>query len=213
VDRKDDFRIATGRQCANGVAHRPHRLTVTFAAVQGEQDPTRARAPNGGPAPPRTLDRPEQRVDHGVPRHVHPFVGDGFGDQVLSAAACRAEVQRGDPRHDAAVELFGERCVAIPGSQAGLDVRDRGHLVEAGQRSAHRRRCISLHDDPVGRELAERLAETAHELGRQIREPLLRPHHTEVQVGRELELREHLIEQLAVLPGGDHDRLCAARPP
>ena len=96
----------------------------------------------------RSLDSPEQGVDHGVAGHVDPSAA-----RLRRAGSPRSpESGRSGGRragHEPAVGLLGERRPSVARPETGLDVGDRYAVVEPSERAAERRRRVALDDHPI----------------------------------------------------------------
>ena len=141
----------------------------------------------------------EQRVDDGVARQEDLLAGHVLGLERPGGPPRRDEVGGGDEIHDAAVHLLGKRMLEVARAQPGLDVADADAPVERGERRAHRRRRVALHEEPVGLLAGEHRVEAGEDARGELVRRLVGPHQVEVDVGREREEREHLVEHLAML--------------
>ena len=120
---------------------------------------------------------------------------------------------------DPAVRLLGPWRIEIPRAQAGLDMADRHAAVVAREACGERGRGVAVDEDHVGPGRLEDGLQAAQDERGHLREILAGPHHVEVEVGRDPEERQHLVEHLAMLgghadarrearvgPQGEHDR-------
>ena len=83
--------------------------------------------------------------------------------------------------------------------------------VERGERGDHGGRGIPLDEDGVRLSLLKRCVEPFHRLGREPGECLIGLHEIKVEVWRNAECPQHLIEHLPVLTCRTNDRLGAVR--
>ena len=112
-----------------------------------------------------------------------------------------------DDRRQSPIRLFRKRVLQIAATQPGLDVGDRDPGVKGRQRSGEGRCRVALHDDQVrpicGEATGHLLEHAAGQLGKR----LIGAHQIQIDVGRDLEQGQHLVEHLPVLRGRDHGRL------
>src|SRR5262249_61702974 len=111
-----------------------------------------------------------------------------------------------DEVHPARVHLLGEGVLEVTGAQARLDVADAHAAVEGGEGRAHGGRRVPLHEQPVGPLLLEHRVERREGARRERVHRLVGGHQVEVDVGRQGEQAERLIEHVAGLRGRGEGR-------
>jgi len=104
-------------------------------------------------------------------------------------------------RHDA-VHLFGERVAPVPRAQPCLHVSHADLPVLGRQRGHHHGRGVALHQDPVRPLRDQDRVEVGEDARGQPRQGLPGLHEVQIDVWRQVEQGEHLVEHLAVLRGG-----------
>jgi hypothetical protein len=186
-----------------------------LAPVGGDDDQRRALhdgridLARDEPLAPVPCQHVEQRIDPGVAGHEHARRIHALAQQVCARALGRCEQQVGEHVGESAVLLLGKRRGRIARSEAGLDVRDGHARVERRERGGEGAGGVALHDHDVRTQGGESAVERREQPRGEIAEPLIRPHHVQIDVGHDAERIEHLPEHLAVLRGGDDHRLQA----
>ena len=83
--------------------------------------------------PIRPLRDREEGIDHGVAHREDPLPRHPFPGEVGGGLRRGGEVEIRQHPGEAAVDLLGERIIAVVGAQTGFDVAHRNLPVEAGQ--------------------------------------------------------------------------------
>ena len=104
-----------------------------------------------------------------------------------------------------AVHFFRKGRCKVERAQAGFNVRHRDAGVERTQSTGQRCGGVALHDSERGLHLQENLLKPGNQPRGEGGQSLARLHQIEIEIGRDSEYREHLIEHLAVL-GRDADK-------
>ena len=192
-------------QPSDGPQHAVEGLAEALPPVRGDEHEIFLRR--------GTLARGEllERVHDGVSGQVHASGWRALRPQGGRGPLRRREIGAGDDVDDASVHLLRERPVQVPGAQAGLDVPDGDAAVEGGDRSAHRRGRVALDEEPVGPALRQQRIERAEDPRRELARGLVVAHQVEIDVGRQVEQLEDLVEHLAMLRGRAEDDVEAVR--
>ena len=95
-----------------------------------------------------------ERVDAAIAGD-EDLAAEPLGEEIGPGRAGRREMQVGDERDRAPVDLLGEGRGRAIGAQPRLDMGDRDAAVERGQRGGERGAGVALDDHPVGRGLGE----------------------------------------------------------
>ena len=149
-----------------------------------------------------------ERVHYGVAGEVDLLRGNLLGLEGPGRPPRRNEVGFRHEIHDAAIHLLGEGMLEVARAEPRLDVPDAHPSVERREGGGHRRGRVALDEEPVRRLAREHVVETGEDARGERVGRLVGAHQVEVDVRREAEESEHLVEHFAMLRGRaeDHGR-------
>ena len=116
----------------------------------------------------------------------------------------RREVEARDDAQQPPVRLLRPRRGEVAAAQTGLDMRDVDARVERGEPRGHGRGRVALDDDDAGRAFVDDAPHFDEHARGDVRQRLIVLHEREVEVRRDAEQREHLVEHLPMLAGDAH---------
>ncbi|MNF88705.1 hypothetical protein D3C84_712040 [compost metagenome] len=211
VDGVDDFDVGKFfRRREQCLADFFKSVTEAFAAMAGDQDDSLPFTQEGellvklllqGGAVFNSRHDVQQGVDHCVARDVNALSGDPFPEQILTGGVCRGKVQGCQSAGQLAVGFFWPGRIEIARAQTGLDMSDRDLLVVGRQGSGERGSSVAMHEDDVGLELGEDRFHALQNSGGDVRQVLARLHDVQIEVRRDLEKIQYLVQHLAMLAG------------
>ena len=111
------------------------------------------------------------------------------------------------PTLDSLTPLFATLWMGFSLAHLAAGGRDLLHLLVGAPGGRERRRRIALHHDRVGAGRGEQLGEALEHAAGESGEGLVRTHDVEVDVGRQREDPEDLVQHLAMLARRDDERL------
>ena len=158
--------------------------------------------------PAEVSERPKERIDDGIARHEDSFLGHPLAPQVLRIPRGRSEEKGGQPVGEHPIGLLREGKGHVVAAQPRLDMPDRDAAVEARQGGPERRRRVPVHQQHVLRAPVQEGADPQQNGRGHVIEGLAFPHDVQVDVRRDSEMGQSLLQHVGVLPAGQdrHDK-------
>ena len=206
VNGVDNLHIRPLRQCGQRQADLLKSFAETFAPVRRNQQQLFVRI-QFGPVPGhhrpvlQAIPDVQHGIDAGIASDRNGSRIDSFSDEILRGAAGSGEMQRCQPCGENAVHLLRERLQHIAGAQARFHVAHRNLAIKRTKRAAECGGGIALHEDHAGLLIRQNRFEPGQNSGCRLEKRLARQHDVEVDIGTNLESRQHLVQQAAMLRG------------
>jgi len=208
MDRQGDLGIGGKVAQCRQDARQP---LVVLASVDGGDDqraaPVDGAEPNRHrPGKGRVAGQPAGDMGQGIDAGVAGLSDRGGGDtlppQRRDRCRRRGEMQVGELGDRLPVHFFG-KGVAVAGAQAGLDMDQRAARIDGGLGAGEGAGGIALDDDGGRSQPFAAFDEARQQRGDDPGRRLPGLHDVEIAVGGEAEAGQRLMEQFAMLPGGD----------
>ena len=156
------------------------------------------------------LNHPMQRINHRIACDknlaMHLLL-----QQILLRKRRRREIIGRDATRYLSVHLLRPRAIDVMCTQARLHMPHRDLLIEGGQRSRCRGRCVAMHHYNVRLTHLEHIPHTRQHTRRDVRQVLSLLHDIEVKIRFHIKDVQHLVQHFAVLSCNTHDRLKITR--